>query len=87
MPRFIAEHTLPHSESEFLEMAKSTAPQIPEGFTWKLTYCDFDSHKFICEWDAPSKEALDQAFKANQMPYDVIYAVKLYNVADATMND
>jgi hypothetical protein len=82
MPRFIAEHTIPYStEAEFLGMAKEMTPKIPEGFSWKLTYCDFDNHKFFCEWEAPSKEGLGEAFKVNEMPFDAIYPVKLFNVA------
>ena len=30
MPRFIAQHTLPNSEAEFLEMAKAMAHDLPE---------------------------------------------------------
>jgi hypothetical protein len=82
MPRLIAEHTLPYStEAEFLKMAKEMTPKVPKGCSWKLTYCDFDKHKFFCEWEAPSKEALGEAFKANKMPFDAIYPVKLFNVA------
>ncbi len=85
MPRFIAVHTLPHSEQELLGMLKEMAPQIPPGFTWKQTYCDFDSKKHFCEWEAPSKEALEQAFKANNLPYDAIHQVRLFNVASMEM--
>jgi hypothetical protein len=80
MPRFIAEHTLPYStEAEILKMAKEMKPKIPKGYTWKLTYCDFASHKFFCEWEAPSKDGLVEAFKANNFPFDAIYPVKLFN--------
>ena len=82
MPRFLAEHKLPYStESEFLAFAKQRKPNVPKGFTWKLTYCDFSNHKFLCEWDAPSKEALAEAFKTNSVPYEAISPVKLFNAA------
>lgn len=80
MPRFLAEHKLPYStDAEFLAFAKQIAPKVPAGFSWKLTYCDFSSQKFLCEWDAPSKEALGEAFKANSVPFDAIYPAKVFN--------
>ena len=88
MPRFIAVHTLPGSEAEFLEMSKELTPRIPEGFTWKLSYCDFENHKFFCEWEAPSREALSQAFYSTyKIPFEAIYPVKLFNVATSALED
>jgi hypothetical protein len=88
MPRFIAEHTLPSStEAEFLKIAKEMRPKVPKGFSWKLTYCGFNNHKFFCEWQAPSKKALGEAFKANDFPFDAIYPVKLFNVAKMGFED
>jgi hypothetical protein len=80
--KFMAVHTLPKpaSEAEAIQQAKNW-PKFPPGFTWKQTYCDFDSHKFFCEWEAPSKEALAQAFKGMNMPFEAIYPVKLFDVA------
>jgi len=80
MPRFIVVHTAPLTESNFKEWAKQARPK---GFSWKLTYCDFDDNKFFCEWDAPNKEALAEAFKAQNLPFDALYPVKLFNVAEA----
>jgi len=82
MARFVAEHKLPLStEAEFLAFTKQMKPKIPKGFSWKLTYCDFSNHKFICEWEAASKEGLAEAFKTNNVPFEAIYPVKLFNVA------
>ena len=82
MPRFLAEHRLPYStEAEFLEFAKAMTPKVPAGFSWKLTYCDFSTHKFVCEWEAPSKEAIEEAMKANNVPFDAIYPAKVFNPA------
>jgi len=88
MPRFVAEHTLPLStEAEFLKMAKEMRPKVPKGYSWKLTYCDFNNHKFFCEWQAPSKEGLAEAFKANTFPFDVIHPVILFNAGKMRFED
>ena len=81
MPRFIAVHTAPFTEDHFKGWAKPGS--IPEGFSWKLSYCDFDDNKFFCEWEAPSKEALAEAFKVQNLPFDAIYPVRLFNPAKA----
>lgn len=78
----MAVHTIPgYDEAKFKEMAKQSGSKIPQGYNWKLTYCAFGDSKFFCEWDAPSKEALEQAFKQNNMPFDAIYPVKQFNVS------
>ena len=84
MAKFMAVHTLPKpaSEAEAMLQAKNF-PKFPAGFEWKMTYCDFDSHKFFCEWEAPSKAALEQVFKGMNMPYDAIYSAKKFDVAKA----
>jgi hypothetical protein len=87
LPRFIVVHTAPFTwtlgkkEYWLKDMAKHIS--LPEGFSWKLTYCDFDDNKFFCEWEAPTKEALAEAFKSQSLPVDEIHPVKLFNVAKA----
>ena len=85
MPRFIATHTAPWTESGMKESAKDEPSKFPPGFSVKLTCCDFDDNKFFCEWEAPNKEAIEQVFKANNMPFDAIYPVQLFNVAKAEL--
>ena len=87
MPRFVAVHTLPYTEAEFMEMLKQPMPQYPPGVNWKLTYCSFDDHKFFCDWEAPNKETIEQIFKGMEMPFDAIYPVKLFNVAKMGFED
>ncbi len=53
---------------------------VPEGVRWVKSYCDFDDNKFFCEWEGPSKDALEQTFEAIRFPYDVIYPVKIFDV-------
>ena len=81
MPRFIAVHTLPFTEAEFTERLKESTPDYPPDVVWKLTYCDFTDHKFFCEWEAPDKDTIEQIFKTQQMPFDAIYPVRLFDVA------
>jgi hypothetical protein len=86
MPMFIAAHTMPMTEAQFGEMLK-TMPAVPKGLAWKQTFCDFASGKFFCEWDAASKDALEQYFKSVKMPFDAVYPVRLFNVAKKKFED
>ena len=82
MPRFIAVHTMPMTEEQWKErMMSGEKPSFPPGVVWKLTYCDFADGKFFCEWEAPNKETIEQIFKGMEMPFDVVYPVRLYDVA------
>lgn len=85
MTRFMAVHTLPHSEQEMLGVLNELAPQVPEGFSWSYSWCDFNDKKHFCEWEAPSQEALEQAFQANNIPFDAIYPVRRFDVATMTL--
>lgn len=83
MPKFIAVHTMPQSEEQFRVMIPDMVKMIPagSGFTYKQTYCDFANHKFFCDWEAPSQDALAETFKKIGMPFDSIHPVKIFNVA------
>jgi len=48
---------------------------------------DFTDDKFFCEWEAPDKGAIEQAFKENEVPYDAIYPVRLFTVATGELED
>jgi hypothetical protein len=81
MARLIAVHTLIHpTEENFQAMVEKVTKAVPRGFVWKQTYCDFVSHKFFCEWEAPGKEVLEQTFKDINFSFEAVYAVKLHNV-------
>ncbi|MCL5108962.1 MAG: DUF4242 domain-containing protein [Chloroflexi bacterium] len=80
MPRFIAVHTLPFTVEQAVEKLNDLATrQLPAGGAWMNTWCDFDGHKFFCEWEAPSKEVLVEGFEANQVPFDAIHPVRHYD--------
>jgi len=85
MPRFIAVHTAPFTEEQLKALTKLPPSQIPAGVSWKLTYCDFDDNKFFCDWEAPNKGAIEQIFKAQNLPFDAIYPVRIFNVAKAKL--
>jgi hypothetical protein len=86
MPKFIAVHTMPMTEEQLMAMINKL-PALPEGTSWKQSYCDFKDGKFFCEWEAPNKEIIQQGFKANNLPYDAVYPVKVYNVAKKGFED
>ncbi len=79
MPRFMVVHTLPLSEEEWLQATRSLTEKIPADVRWKRTYCDFFSSRFFCEWESPSKEMLEEGFRATETPYDDIYPVRLFD--------
>jgi len=80
MPKFIAVHTAPFTEEMFKNMAGN---KLPEGLKWNHTYCDFESNKFFCEWDAPDKGHLEKYFNEGGMPFDTVHPVSLFNVEEA----
>jgi len=85
LPRFVAVHTMPFTEEQLTEFAKGIIPKIPPGVSWNRTYCDFADGKFFCDWEAPNKETIEQAFKANNVPFDVVYPVRLFDIAKAEL--
>jgi hypothetical protein len=81
MAKFMAIHTMPGDEVQFKNMMANAASImiLPQGFNYKQTYCDFIYHKFFCDWEAPSKEGLEEVFKQLKMPFDSIHSVKIFN--------
>jgi hypothetical protein len=81
VPKFIAVHDLLVFEKGAAAMKKQAGPMIAKGFTWNHTFCDMTGHKFFCEWDAPSQDALEQAFKQFKMPFETVYPEKKFDIA------
>ena len=81
MPRFIAVHTMPVTEEQWKERFKSEMPPFPPGVVWNSTYCDFADGKFFCDWEGPNKETIEQVLKVMETPFDVVYPVRLFDVA------
>ena len=81
MSRFIAVHTASFTEEQYMAAVGTIESAFPAGVAWKLTYCDFADGKFFCEWEGPSKQAIEQVLKAMQMPFDAVYPVRIFDVA------
>jgi len=86
LSRFIVVHTINLTE-EYLRVAATdfVRGSFPEGVPWNKSYCDFDDDKFFCDWEAPDKETLEQVFKQIEMPFDVIYPVRIFDIATAEL--
>ncbi len=87
MSKFIAIHTFPWSEEHVVAMIKEATKWVPTGFQWKQTYCDFDNHKFFCEWDAPNRQAIEHFFQAMKVPYDRVHPVKILDSVNTDINN
>ena len=85
MQRFIAVRTMPVTEEQWKENMDKGMPPFPPGVSWNFTYCDFTDGKYVCEWETPNKETVEQGFKAMNMPFDAVYPVRLFNVAKAEL--
>jgi hypothetical protein len=83
MPRFIVVHSMPYNEEQITATAKNMPSQLPSDVSWNLAYCAFDDERFFCEWEAASKEAVEQVFKSTQVPYDAVYPVRVLDVDKA----
>lgn len=82
MPKFLAVHTIPKLNKErWIQVANEISPKLPKGFSWSLTYCDFENSKFFCIWEAPDRKKLDTGLKDLFIPVDAVYPVEVFNVA------
>jgi len=82
MSRFIVAHSVVFSEEQLKELAKTP---LPEGITWMRTFCGFEDSKSFCEWQAPSREAIEQVLRQVNVSYDAIYPVRLFDVPTASL--
>lgn len=82
MPRFIAVHSVAMTEEQLREFAKSP---LPPDVSWNRTYCDFDDDKHFCEWEAPDKETVKRILRENEIPFDAVYPVRVFEVSTATL--
>ncbi len=88
MPRFTAIHTVPLTEEALVTLAKEEAPKFAEKeVTWIRTYCSFDDNKFVCEWEGPNKEAIENLLNDYGIPFDGVYSARIFDVATAQLED
>jgi hypothetical protein len=73
------------TEVQFMESLKTPLPPAPADVIWKSTYCHFEGGKFFCEWEAPKKEMVEERFKQINMPFDVVYPVRLFDAIKMEM--
>jgi hypothetical protein len=82
MARFVATHSTVFSEEQLKGLAQKP---LPEGISWVRTFCGFADNKSFCEWEAPSKTAVEQVLREANVPYDAVYPVRLFDVPTATL--
>lgn len=91
MPRFLAVHTVPPmTEADYMQQGKGLMEkmsQLPPDTKFNLSYCDLAGGKIFCDWEAPTRETVEQVFKMIEMPFDAIYPVKLFSMAKMAFED
>ncbi|MFH0917285.1 MAG: nickel-binding protein [bacterium] len=80
MPRFLAVHAQAFSEEQLKALA-ANAGQLPPDVSWKRSYCTATGDRTFCDWEAPSREAVEQVLKANDLPFVTIYPVRRFDPA------
>lgn len=83
MHRYIVERSFPNKlevpiNDEGAKGAQNvTLTNAKENVTWIHSYVTEDKKKTFCVYDAPSKEAIRKAAKANNLPVDKITEVRV----------
>jgi len=76
MPRFIVVHKAPFTEEELIARAKAAPNYLPDGVSWRCSYCDFAGNMHFCEWEAPDEKVLRRVLQLTQTPFDTIHRVR-----------
>ena len=66
MARFIVVHSSPEnsSQDQMIAFARQVAASLPAGTEWRNSWYSGEADKLFCEWEAPSKEAIQAALEA-----------------------
>lgn len=80
MPRFLAVHAQTFSDDQLKAFA-ANASQFPSDVAWKRSYCAATGDRTFCDWEAPSREAVEQVLKTNNVPFVTIYPVRRFDPA------
>ena len=70
MPNYIAVHTPPVTEESLNNIDK--ALNI-EGYTCYCCHFDEENNIYVCDWEAPSKEKLEEVLRQLSLSYCAVY--------------
>ena len=80
MARFIVVHSSPEnsSQDQMVGFARQVAASLPVGTEWRNSWYSGEAGKLFCEWEAPSKEAIQAALEAAGalFPIETIHVVE-----------
>ena len=89
MPKFMAVHTLPEpmESSAVTPIAKKVRANCTFDAYWVGTLVQLNDEgnvlRFICEWNAKSKKAVEEVFaKVPELPYDGVYKMSKLDSED-----
>ena len=89
MPKFIVTHVtnkVPPFTPEFFKQLRPTAePLLREKYpevVWNYVFIDNATGRAICDWDAPTAEAVEDVLKKLGMPYDAVFPVSKFGAHD-----
>ena len=83
MPRFIVVHNAAFTEEELIASARAAPNYMPEGVSWRYSYCDFTENKHFCEWEAPDEKVLRRVLQLTQTPFETIHLVRRMDAVKA----
>jgi len=83
MPRFIVVHEASFTEEELIARAKAAVNYLPEGVSWRCSYCDFAANRHFCEWEAPDEKVLKRVLKLTQTQFETIHRVRRMDAVKA----
>jgi hypothetical protein len=76
MPKFLTVHNETGVDRVVLESRWTEISQHPEA-DWHMTLYNLDLGRRYCEWDAPSREALEEIFRALGIKWTDIFEVEV----------
>lgn len=79
MSRYVGLHTLPGFSREMLASATPALERMAartEGAQFVRAYTGFQDGKVVCEFEAPSSDAVKEAYGELGFPYDEIFRVE-----------
>ncbi len=78
MPHYMVTHSKHISEAFLKETAKALSEA---GYVCNRIYCDFEDNKFFSNWEAPSKNDIENILTQLEISFDDIYPVHIFDIA------